>query len=119
MPKIASSDGKTMKTNLTVFILIAGLLVFGGTVWAAEQKKPKVPPGIQGNPSTPYVPDSSARISNAKAASLVKKRYRASKIVGVSLLNRGGSPVYRVRTLSPKGVVKAVFVDGRTGEVFD
>ena len=64
-------------------------------------------------------PETARRISNRQAASLVKKRYGASKILGISLLNDSGPPVYRVRTLSPDGVVKSVFVDGRTGEVFE
>lgn len=64
-------------------------------------------------------PESARRISNRQAASLVKQRYGASKILGISLLNDSGPPVYRVRTLSPDGVVKSVFVDGRTGEVFE
>jgi len=58
-------------------------------------------------------------ISNKRAAALVKQRYSASRILGVSLLDNNGPPIYRVRTLSPKGVVRSVFVDGNTGEVFE
>jgi uncharacterized membrane protein YkoI len=37
----------------------------------------------------------------------------------VSLIDSKGPVVYRVKTLSPKGVVKTVFVDGNSGNVFD
>ena len=60
-----------------------------------------------------------AGIGNKRAAALVKQRYSASRILGVSLLDKNGPPIYRVRTLSPKGVVRSVFVDGNTGEVFE
>lgn len=109
-----------MKTKLSVFLIVAGLLLLGGTATAmAADERRKAPPGIQGDPTSRLAPDRGTRISNARAASLVKQRHNTTKILGVSLLERGGSPVYKVKTLSPKGVVKSVFVDGRTGEVFD
>ena len=58
-------------------------------------------------------------ISNKKAAGLVMERYSGSRILGVSLLDDQGPPVYKVRTLSPNGVVRSVFVDGNSGEVFE
>ena len=59
------------------------------------------------------------QINNQRAASLVKQRYPGSRILGISLLDRGGAPVYRARTLSPDGLVKSVFVDGKSGEIFE
>lgn len=59
------------------------------------------------------------KISSRRAASLVKQRYGDTRVLGVSLLEKGGSPVYRVKTLSNEGVVKSVFVDGNSGEVFE
>lgn len=108
-----------MKSQLSVFILIAGLIIAGGTVRAAENDRRKPPPGFQGGASARLAPESRTRISNSRAASLVKQRHGSSRILGVNLLERGGSPVYKIRTLSPDGVVKSIFVDGRTGEVFD
>lgn len=58
-------------------------------------------------------------ISNQRAASLVMERYSGSRILGVSLMDAQGPPVYKVRTLSPNGVVRSVFVDGNSGEVFE
>lgn len=58
-------------------------------------------------------------ISNQRAASLVMERYSGSRILGVSLMDAQGPPVYKVRTLSPNGVVRSVFVDGSSGEVFE
>lgn len=60
-----------------------------------------------------------ASITSKRAASLVKQRYASSRVLGVALLESDRTPVYQVRTLSPKGVVKTVFVDGNSGEVFE
>lgn len=61
----------------------------------------------------------SAKISNQRAAGLVKQRYSSARVLGVSKLSDSGPTIYRVRTLSPHGVVKSVFVDGDSGEVFE
>lgn len=58
-------------------------------------------------------------ISNQRAASLVKEHHSGSRVLGVSLLDEQGPPVYKVRTLSPQGVVRSIFVDGNSGEVFE
>ena len=63
--------------------------------------------------------DSLKEISGKHAITLVKQRHATSRVLGFSLLDEAGAPVYRVRTLSPDGVVRSVFVDGLTGEVFD
>ena len=57
-------------------------------------------------------------ISRGQAASKVKQRYKSSRIMGISRIE-GATPLYRVRILSREGVVKSVFVDGHTGEVFE
>ena len=59
------------------------------------------------------------RVSNKRAAELVKKRYASSRVLGVSLIDGKGPPLYRVKTLSENGVVRSVFVDGSSGEVFE
>lgn len=61
----------------------------------------------------------SPRIGGQQAAALVKRRYREGKILAVNLIDRNGSPVYRVKVLSTEGVVKYVFVDGTRGRVFE
>lgn len=61
----------------------------------------------------------SPRISTQQAASMVKNRYAGSRVLGVTAIANDGSTLYRVRTLSGDGVVKSVFVDGRSGEVFE
>jgi hypothetical protein len=59
------------------------------------------------------------RIKNRQAASLVKKRYVNARILSISLIESKGPPVYRVKTLSDDGIVKYVFVDGQSGDVFE
>lgn len=108
-----------MKSKLTLFLILSVLFLLGGTAAAAEYDRRKVPPGIQADPANRLAPASRVRITDSRAAALVKQRHKKAKVLGVSLLERGGSPVYKVRTLSSKGVVRSVFVDGRTGEVFD
>ncbi len=66
----------------------------------------------QGRPEPP-------RIDTRQAAALVKNRYREGKILSVNLIQSKGPPVYRVKILAPGGVVKYVFVDGRSGDVFE
>jgi len=108
-----------MKTSLpltsTVF---AALILISGSILAEERsRKPRT--GLQAPPPASLAPEARARVSNSRAASLVKRRDSSARVIGVSLLNSGGSPVYKVRTLSSDGVVKSVFVDAMTGEVFE
>lgn len=65
------------------------------------------------------LPSPSARISNKEAAARVRQSYRDHKILSVNLIESKGPPVYRVKTLSEDGVVKYVFVDGTSGDVFE
>jgi uncharacterized membrane protein YkoI len=115
--------------NLSQFIILLFLTV--GPVSIPDsladhhsKKDGRKPSGVQGlvpNQLVPnqLVPGNRTGISNKRAASLVKERYSSSRILGVSLLDDKGPQVYRVRTLSPNGVVKSVFVDGNSGEVFE
>ena len=59
------------------------------------------------------------RVSNQQAASKVKRRYPDSKILSVKLMHSGGPPVYRFKILSGGKVVKQVFVDGISGDLFE
>lgn len=59
------------------------------------------------------------QIGNRQAASRVKQVYSDHKILAVQLIETRGPPVYRVKTLSDEGVVKFVFVDGTSGNVFE
>lgn len=59
------------------------------------------------------------RIGERQAATRVKQRYADHKILAVQLIETRGPPVYRIKTLSEEGVVKYVFVDGNSGNVFE
>ena len=65
------------------------------------------------------LPSQSARVSSKEATVSVKQRYGDSKILSINLIESKGPPVYRLKTLSSDGVVKYVFVDGTTGDVFE
>lgn len=58
-------------------------------------------------------------ISKQKAASKAKHAYPGNKILSIKLIKSSGPAVYRLKMLSSKGVVKYVFVDGKTGSVFE
>lgn len=74
-------------------------------------------------PSTPAratrLPPRAQRLDSRAAAARVQQQYQAYKILSVSLIDSKGPVVYRVKTLSADGVVKTIFVDGSTGNVFD
>jgi uncharacterized membrane protein YkoI len=115
--------GKEMR-NLSQFVIV--LLFTVGPIGVSdllagphEKKDGRRPAPVYGLAPNQLVSGSRSGISNKRAASLVKERYTASRILGVSLLDDKGPPVYRVRTLSTNGVVKSVFVDGNSGEVFE
>lgn len=65
------------------------------------------------------LPPRTQRLGSRDAAEQVRQQYQSYKILSVSLIDSKGPVVYRVKTLSPKGVVKTVFVDGNSGNVFD
>ncbi len=73
----------------------------------------------QGGPQNLLPNQSGARISSKQAASRVKQKYQGSKILSINLIQSKGPAVYRAKTLSADGVVKYVFVDGTTGDVFE
>lgn len=59
------------------------------------------------------------KVGNQQAASRVRQAYGSHKILSVQLIEGKGPPVYRVKTLSEEGVVKYVFVDGTSGDLFE
>ncbi|MEX0941582.1 MAG: hypothetical protein WD002_03470 [Pseudomonadales bacterium] len=61
----------------------------------------------------------SPKVDTQQAATRVRQVYSNHKILSVQLIEAKGPPVYRVKTLSADGVVKNVFVDGLSGEVFE
>jgi uncharacterized membrane protein YkoI len=65
------------------------------------------------------LPPRSQRLDSRDAAAQVREQFQSHKILSVSLIDSKGPVVYRVKTLSPDGVVKTVFVDGNTGNVFE
>ena len=65
------------------------------------------------------VPKPAIRLGRKQATDKVKQRYREHKILSINLISSKGPATYRVKTLSSDGVVKYVFVDGNSGEVFE
>jgi len=109
-----------------LFIVTTSLAIGADSAWADYHGKQdgRRSIGMQGAGPNSLVADPRGGVSNNSistkgAASLVKERYSSSKVLGVTLLDERGPRIYRVRTLSPNGVVKSVFVDGRSGEVFE
>ncbi len=94
---------------------VAGPIGLGGRpiVLAAQNLVPAKP-----SRST-RLPPRAQRLDSRDAAAQVRQQYQSHKILSVSLIDSKGPVVYRVKTLSPKGVVKTVFVDGNSGNVFD
>lgn len=105
-----------------IVVLLLSICCMAGLPASAEQGK-----GQRGDPemttrgfnssASKTMVKQSRRISNRKAASLVKQKYSSSRVLGVDLMDKGGAPIYRVKTLSPDGVVKTVYLDGETGEI--
>lgn len=126
MEAVLSDDSmQGMKRSARFSVALLLLAVLGTLVSAPALSQPededslRKPLGIQSAPGRPFVQEPDARISNRAAAALVKQRYGNARILGISLMDNQGPPIYRVRTLSPDGVVKSVFVDGESGEVFE
>ena len=59
------------------------------------------------------------KIDARAAASRVRKAHQDHRVLAINLIDRKGPPIYRVKTLSDKGVVQFVYVDGNNGEVFE
>lgn len=60
------------------------------------------------------------RIGDREAAARVRHAYPHYKILSLRLTeSANGPPTYRVKTLSPGGVVKFVYVDAMTGKLFE
>lgn len=63
---------------------------------------------------------SGPRVDTQEAASRVKQAFRNYKILSLHLIDSAsGPPVYRAKTLSPDGVIKYVYIDGKSGDVFE
>ena len=74
----------------------------------------------QSSPRTNILPGRQApSIGRQQAASRVKQKFPGNKILSMNLMEGNGPAVYRVKLLSGEGVIKSVFVNGRSGEVFE
>lgn len=103
--------------TLLVVLPGAGIAAPGGDLGDLLRRAPEAggnpaPQGIVGQPDGP-------RVTSQQAASRVKRTYGDHKILSIRLIDAKGPPVYRVKTLSDAGVVKYVFVDGISGDVFE
>ncbi len=106
---------------MRVFVVLAMLLIPLAATAVPDDTADIMPAGIllaQKGPQN-LLPNQGARIGTKQAASRVKQRYQGSKILSIDLIQSKGPSVYRVKTLSASGVVKYVFVDGTTGDVFE
>lgn len=104
-----------------VFVVLAMLLIPLAATAVPHDTADIVPTGIllaQKGPQN-LLPNQGARIGTKQAASRVKQKYQSSKILSINLIRSKGPAVYRVKTLSASGVVKYVYVDGTTGDVFE
>ena len=105
---------------MRVLVMITILLMSVGAEFASarsfEMKSDQI---MLAQAASSLLPGQSAKVSNKEATASVKQRYRSSKILSINLIKSKGPPVYRVKTLSSDGVVKYVFVDGTTGDVFE
>ena len=111
---------RNLSKVLIVLLFMVGPIGMSDSLAGPQEKKDgRKPASVYHLSPNQLAPGNRSGISNKRAASLVKERYAASRILGVSLLDEQGPPVYRVRTLSNSGVVKSVFVDGKSGEVFE
>lgn len=60
------------------------------------------------------------KVGSSQAVEQVKRAYSDSKILSMQLMESGkGPPVYRVKTLTSEGVVKYIYVDAMSGDVFE
>jgi len=59
------------------------------------------------------------RLDSRTAAARVRQQHQNHKILSIQLIEGQGPGVFRVKTLSPQGVVKYVFVDASSGNVFE
>ena len=94
------------------------LLMVPGLSLAAENGKRKPGRELAPQPRASLAVEPAAAISSSRAAALVRQHYKGARVLGVTRLDEGGAPLYKIRTLSKEGVVRSVFVDSKTGEVF-
>lgn len=106
---------------MRVFVVLVMLLIPVAATAVSHDTADIMPAGIllaQGGPSS-LLPNQGAKINTRQAATRVKQKYHSSKILSIDLIQSKGPAVYRVKTLSASGVVKYVYVDGTTGDVFE
>lgn len=78
-----------MKTRLTSFIALLGILILPNLAFA--------------------------RVS-ADEAVAVAQRTAAGRVLAVEKSNAGGREVYRVKLLTPNGEVRVILIDAETGQ---
>jgi len=129
---------RTIIITALLFVLSGAALVLPATTLAAEDDAwtAQLLPGQSGfKRPAPFIvaeqllpkreirgtkiPKPAVRLGRKQATDKVKQRYRQHKVLSVNLISSKGPATYRVKTLSADGVVKYVFVDGNSGEVFE
>ena len=114
-----------MRVLIFLLMVVSGLMAFSASLSAAD------PPShtrgglqvaadlIRGGPQSIMPSQRKPKIGDQQAAAKVRETHANQKILAVQLIESQGPPVYRVKTLSEDGVVKYVFVDGVSGDVFE
>lgn len=101
------------------FVLVITVLLLAAPAVAGWDRGAVIAAFDPGNNEPTPLVSNRIRIADHQATALVRKRYPNSKVLSVRLIESKGPPVYRVKTLSSEGVVKHVFVDGNSGDVFE
>jgi uncharacterized membrane protein YkoI len=118
----------TIITTALLLLVLPALTQAGeDNVWNKIQTGPGLPePFVVAEQLLPKreirgtrAPRPAVRLGRKQATDKVQQQYRAHKILSVNLISSKGPATYRVKTLSAEGVVKYVFVDGDSGEVFE
>jgi uncharacterized membrane protein YkoI len=107
-----------MRVFVVLAMLLSSLSVTAGPHASADTMSPEFVLAQRG-PQNLLPGQNSARVGTKQAASRVKQKYQDRKILSINLIQSRGPAVYRVKTLSSRGVVKYVFVDGNSGDVFE
>ena len=103
------------------WILIAVLFFVSPHLVAQSRYHHKiVAAAAKAEPAKPFVQKQQrSGFTNRQVAAMVKRRYTDSRILSIELKERKGTRIYKVKTLSDSGVMKYVFVDAGSGDIFE
>jgi uncharacterized membrane protein YkoI len=113
--------GDLVVEKLMRWILIAVLFFVSPHLVAQSRYHHKIyAAAANPEPAKPFIQKQQrSGISNRQVAAMVKRSYSDSRILSIELKQRKGTRIYKVKTLSESGVMKYVFVDAGTGDIFE